>query len=208
MAQALAGGDRLPAQRPRAATAAGDDRGDQRATCSCGVPGAAGATVGDLVSRIRVRPCPRSHTTAASTRARTRRSTKAEGRLSETLAEGRYRIERTLGYGGMAVVYLAHDEELHRRVASQGARGASVGRLDASARASCRSRSWRAGSSHPNVVQVYDAGEADGSPTSSWSTCQATRSPSAESCAPDARAACAAGVRRTSARARCRARPS
>lgn len=37
-------------------------------------------------------------------------------RLTSAL-EGRYRIERELGMGGMAVVYLAEDLKHHRRVA-------------------------------------------------------------------------------------------
>jgi eukaryotic-like serine/threonine-protein kinase len=33
------------------------------------------------------------------------------------LFDGRYRLERRIGAGGMADVYLAQDESLHRRVA-------------------------------------------------------------------------------------------
>ena len=38
------------------------------------------------------------------------------GRLKAALAD-RYRIEREIGSGGMATVYLAHDLKHHRRVA-------------------------------------------------------------------------------------------
>jgi serine/threonine protein kinase len=80
-----------------------------------------------------------------------------------TLAGGRYRLERELGRGAMATVFLAHDEELGRPVA--------VKLLEESAAAdeSLRRRFTReaqlaAGLSHPNVVQVFDVGEADGRP--------------------------------------------
>lgn len=83
--------------------------------------------------------------------------------MNETLAEGRYRIERTLGYGGMAVVYLAHDEELRRLVAikvlAEHLSGDSAFRERFLQESRLASRL-----SHPNVVQVYDAGEADGRP--------------------------------------------
>jgi serine/threonine-protein kinase len=83
--------------------------------------------------------------------------------LTETLAAGRYRIERTLGSGGMAVVYLAHDEELHRRVAIKVLAEHLAG--DDSFRARFLQESKLAGRlSHPNVVQLYDAGETEGSP--------------------------------------------
>jgi eukaryotic-like serine/threonine-protein kinase len=83
--------------------------------------------------------------------------------LTETLANGRYRIERTLGHGGMAVVYLAHDEELHRRVAVKVLADHLVG--DENFRARFLQESKLASRlSHPNVVQVYDAGETKGSP--------------------------------------------
>jgi len=84
--------------------------------------------------------------------------------LTETsLAAGRYRVERTLGQGGMAVVYLAHDEELHRLVAVKVLAEHLAG--DANFRARFLQESKLASRlSHPNVVQVYDAGETEGSP--------------------------------------------
>jgi serine/threonine protein kinase len=83
--------------------------------------------------------------------------------LTETLAAGRYRIERTLGFGGMAVVYLAHDEELHRWVAIKVLAAHLAG--DDNFRARFLQESKLAGRlSHPNVVQVYDAGETEGTP--------------------------------------------
>jgi serine/threonine protein kinase len=83
--------------------------------------------------------------------------------LSETLAAGRYRIERELGHGGMATVHLAHDEELDRAVALKLLPEHLAG--DDAFRARFLREARLAGRlSHPNVVSVYDAGDADGRP--------------------------------------------
>jgi serine/threonine protein kinase len=78
--------------------------------------------------------------------------------LTEALAAGRYRIERILGQGGMAVVYLARDEELDRPVAIKVLAEHLLG--DESFRRRFLRESRLASKlSHPNVVQVFDAGE-------------------------------------------------
>ena len=77
---------------------------------------------------------------------------------------GRYRLERPLGHGGMATVYLAHDEELGRPVAIKLLAEHLTG--DSAFRERfLREARLAAGLSHPNVVSVYDAGEVeDGRP--------------------------------------------
>jgi eukaryotic-like serine/threonine-protein kinase len=81
--------------------------------------------------------------------------------LNETVAGDRYRVGRTLGEGAMAVVYLAHDEELRRPVAIKvlGAEVAADEELRARFLREARLASRLA---HPNVVRVYDASEAGG----------------------------------------------
>lgn len=73
---------------------------------------------------------------------------------------GRYRLIQLLGVGGMGVVYLAEDPALDRRVAIKLLRpdlwgGTEADVLQREARAMARV-------SHPNVVQVYDAGADHG----------------------------------------------
>jgi len=73
----------------------------------------------------------------------------------------RFAVLRRLGAGGMGVVYAAYDEELDRKVAIK------VMREDLQGGAHGRSRMQReaqamARLSHPNVVQVYEAGEFAG----------------------------------------------
>jgi len=82
-------------------------------------------------------------------------------RLSTTLA-GRYRIEREVGHGGMATVYLAHDERHNRKVALKVLRpdlAASLG-----PERFLREIELAAGLVHPNIVPVYDSGRAGGEP--------------------------------------------
>jgi eukaryotic-like serine/threonine-protein kinase len=75
----------------------------------------------------------------------------------------RYRIQRELGHGGMATVYLAHDEELGRPVAVKVLADHLAD--DEAFRARFLREARLAGQlSHPNLVRVYDAGEADGRP--------------------------------------------
>jgi serine/threonine-protein kinase len=77
-----------------------------------------------------------------------------------TALQGRYAIERELGRGGMATVYLAEDLKLHRRVALKLLHpevSAALGperfrrEIDIAARLT-----------HPNILALYDAGEAAG----------------------------------------------
>ena len=81
---------------------------------------------------------------------------------TEVLA-ARYRIEQPLGQGGMASVYLAHDEELDRPVALKILADNLAGdatfrdRFEREARLAARL-------SHPNVVRVFDVGESEGRP--------------------------------------------
>ncbi len=82
--------------------------------------------------------------------------------LTGTLFAGRYRITRKLGGGGMADVYLAEDQELGRRVAIKilHSRYANDEQFVERFR---REATHAAGLSHPNIVSIFDRGEADGS---------------------------------------------
>jgi eukaryotic-like serine/threonine-protein kinase len=81
--------------------------------------------------------------------------------LINTLFDGRYRILRKLGAGGMANVYLAEDEELGRRVAIKilNDRYANDELFIERFRREAKSA---AGLSHPNIVSIYDRGQAEG----------------------------------------------
>jgi eukaryotic-like serine/threonine-protein kinase len=83
--------------------------------------------------------------------------------LTETLADGRYRLERVLGRGGMATVQLAHDTELRRPVAIKVLAEHLAGDVNFRDRF-LREARLAARLSHPNVVQVFDAGEDRGQP--------------------------------------------
>jgi beta-lactam-binding protein with PASTA domain len=79
----------------------------------------------------------------------------------DTLIDGRYRIMRKLGSGGMADVYMAEDQQLGRRVALKvlHRRFAEDEQFVERFR---REASSAAGLSHPNVVAIFDRGEWDG----------------------------------------------
>jgi hypothetical protein len=73
------------------------------------------------------------------------------------LLNGRYRLERRLGRGGMGAVYAAVDGVLERPVAVKLIREDVVGPLDLPARFRQEART-AAGFAHPHVVRVYDFG--------------------------------------------------
>jgi serine/threonine protein kinase len=81
--------------------------------------------------------------------------------LINKLFDGRYRIVRKLGSGGMADVYLAEDEELGRRVAIKILNDRHAN--DESFVERFRREAKNAASlSHPSIVSIYDRGEAEG----------------------------------------------
>ena len=79
----------------------------------------------------------------------------------ERIVDGKYRLERLIGKGGMGAVYEATDLRLNRTVALKAMLGKSFG--DASAlRRFAREAQISARLDHPNIVRVYDFGELHG----------------------------------------------
>src|SRR4051812_30233981 len=80
--------------------------------------------------------------------------------LIDTVFDGRYKIIRKLGAGGMADVYLAEDQELGRRVAIKilNDRHAADDQFVERFRREAKNA---AGLSHPNIVSIYDRGQSD-----------------------------------------------
>ena len=78
-----------------------------------------------------------------------------------TRIAGRYRVDARLGGGGMADVFDAYDEQLHRPVAVKLLRGIDEA---GAARRFAEEIRLTARVNHPNIVALYDAGEHDGSP--------------------------------------------
>jgi serine/threonine-protein kinase len=79
----------------------------------------------------------------------------------ERLVEGRYRLDRLLGRGGMGAVYLAHDSRLNRDVAVKVMVGNLFGNQNALRRFE-REALTSARIAHPNVVRIYDFGRLSG----------------------------------------------
>ena len=87
-------------------------------------------------------------------------------RLSAALAD-RYTLERELGRGGMAPVYLAHDLKHGRHVALKVLRPELAASLGTDR--FLRDIQVAAGLSHPHVLPLYDSGEVAGArPWSFW----------------------------------------
>jgi serine/threonine protein kinase len=80
-------------------------------------------------------------------------------RLSAALA-GRYRVERELGQGGMATVYLAEDLRHHRQVAIKVLRPELAAVLGAER--FVQEITTTAQLQHPHILPLFDSGSADG----------------------------------------------
>ena len=79
-------------------------------------------------------------------------------RLSAAL-EGRYRVERELGAGGMATVYLAHDVKHDRKVALKVLRPELAAALGAER--FLREITTTANLRHPHILPLYDSGRTE-----------------------------------------------
>jgi eukaryotic-like serine/threonine-protein kinase len=80
--------------------------------------------------------------------------------MHRNIIDDRYVLAESLGSGGMAEVYLAHDEVLDRDVALKVLRSQYVRDEEFAERFRREARS-AASLSHPNIVQVYDRGECE-----------------------------------------------
>ena len=93
-------------------------------------------------------------------------------RLTAALAD-RYRIERELGAGGMATVYLAEDLKHHREVAVKVLQPELSALLGAER--FLREIETTAALQHPHILPLFDSGTADGSSSTSCRSSTARR---------------------------------
>jgi eukaryotic-like serine/threonine-protein kinase len=82
--------------------------------------------------------------------------------MTDVLYQGRYRVEHPVGTGAMGMVVLAHDTVLDRRVAVK-VLADNLAADDVFRQRFLREARLAARLCHPNIVQVFDAGE-DGRP--------------------------------------------
>ncbi len=80
--------------------------------------------------------------------------------VNQTTIDGRYALTRSIGGGGMAEVFLAHDGVLDRDVALKVLRGQYTNDEEFVERFRREARS-AASLSHPNIVPVYDRGDTE-----------------------------------------------
>src|ERR1043166_2878417 len=80
-------------------------------------------------------------------------------RLASALAD-RYTLERELGAGGMATVFLAHDVRHNRKVAIKVLRAELLG--DLGAERFLKEIETTANLQHPNILPLFDSGRVDG----------------------------------------------
>ena len=80
--------------------------------------------------------------------------------VQRTVVDSRYTLVEPLGSGGMAEVYLAHDEVLDRDVALKILRGQYADDEEFVERFRREAQS-AAGLSHPNIVSIYDRGRSE-----------------------------------------------
>jgi len=83
-------------------------------------------------------------------------------RVNDVL-EGKWRLERKLGEGGMGTVYLAHDLQLDRKVAVKILASSLSGDAELVARFEREAR-MTASLEHPNIVPVYAVGKLENRP--------------------------------------------
>src|SRR3954452_21117371 len=81
--------------------------------------------------------------------------------LNGSLFDGRYTILKKIGAGGMADVYCAEDQTLGRQVAIKILNERHAGDEQFVERFRREAKN-AAGLSHPNIVSIYDRGEAEG----------------------------------------------
>jgi tetratricopeptide (TPR) repeat protein/tRNA A-37 threonylcarbamoyl transferase component Bud32 len=86
----------------------------------------------------------------------------AESELPRGTTLGRYLVLETLGAGSSAVVYAAYDPQLDRKIALKLLRADAAADGEEGRKRLLREAQAMARLSHPNVVQVYDAGQLPG----------------------------------------------